>query len=351
MRRYRLFRRGTTYYAHDAKTKKQLSLQTKNRREAERLLIAKNEAVEYPQINLGVAKAHLLAHDPKMVQRTWKEVMAELVRHGRPSSRDRSSRAVAAKPFDLIRDKTLIQTTSEDFLLVLNAGGTATNNYLRRLHNLGLGLGWLPWPILAPKVWPKITYKLRRGITWDEHHKIVSTEVSEERRLFYEVLWETGGSQSDIACLKADDIDWPNSILAFHRKKLAVDAEPCILRIGERLEGFLRQLPQRGPLFPTWSQILDKYRSCEFQRRCKLLKIQGVSLHSYRYAWAERAKECGYPERFAQAALGHKSKAVHRAYAKAARVIVPSLEDYAKKRADQKIIPIAFQHAQAGNSQ
>ena len=33
-------------------------------------------------------------------------------------------------------------------------------------------------------------------------------------------------------------------------------------------------------------------------------------------AWAERAKTCGYPERFAQAALGHNSKAVHRAYAK-----------------------------------
>jgi methionyl-tRNA formyltransferase len=39
-----------------------------------------------------------------------------------------------------------------------------------------------------------------------------------------------------------------------------------------------------------------------------------VTLHSYRYAWAERAKTAGYPERFAQLALGHNSKAVHRAY-------------------------------------
>jgi hypothetical protein len=37
------------------------------------------------------------------------------------------------------------------------------------------------------------------------------------------------------------------------------------------------------------------------------------------------------PERFAQAALGHNSKAVHRAYARQAQVIVPSLEEYAKK--------------------
>jgi hypothetical protein len=44
------------------------------------------------------------------------------------------------------------------------------------------------------------------------------------------------------------------------------------------------------------------------------LGIKGVTLHSYRYAWAERAKTAGYPERFAMENLGHNSKAVHRAY-------------------------------------
>jgi hypothetical protein len=39
------------------------------------------------------------------------------------------------------------------------------------------------------------------------------------------------------------------------------------------------------------------------------------------------------PERFAQAALGHNSKAIHRAYAKKAVIIVPSLEDYEKRAA------------------
>ena len=41
-------------------------------------------------------------------------------------------------------------------------------------------------------------------------------------------------------------------------------------------------------------------------------------------------KTVGYPERYAQEALGHKSKAVHRAYAKKARVELPSLESYEK---------------------
>jgi hypothetical protein len=39
----------------------------------------------------------------------------------------------------------------------------------------------------------------------------------------------------------------------------------------------------------------------------------------------------GYPERFAQEALGHNSKAVHRAYAKRALMKLPSLEDYEQR--------------------
>ena len=65
-----------------------------------------------------------------------------------------------------------------------------------------------------------------------------------------------------------------------------------------------------------------------------------MSLHSYRYAWAERALKCGYPERFAQQALGHNSKAVHHAYSRNAEVTVPSLDDWEKqwKENPQKII-------------
>ena len=67
--------------------------------------------------------------------------------------------------------------------------------------------------------------------------------------------------------------------------------------------------------------------------------IKGISLHSYRYAWAERARTCGYPERFAQEALGHNSKAVHRAYAKRASVKIPSLDDFERQAPGPKLIP------------
>ena len=72
-------------------------------------------------------------------------------------------------------------------------------------------------------------------------------------------------------------------------------------------------------------------RATEFGQRCRQLGIKGVTLHSYRYAWAERAKTAGYPERFAMENLGHNSKAVHRAYARRALVKIPSLEDYEQR--------------------
>ena len=70
-------------------------------------------------------------------------------------------------------------------------------------------------------------------------------------------------------------------------------------------------------------------------------RIQGVTLHCYRYAWAERAARAGYPIRWAQAALGHKSEAVHQAYAKKAGQTCPSLEEF-----ERKIVPIPLAAAQ-----
>jgi hypothetical protein len=54
-------------------------------------------------------------------------------------------------------------------------------------------------------------------------------------------------------------------------------------------------------------------------------------------------------ERFAQQALGHNSKAVHRAYAKHSEVTVPSLADWEKewdknsqRNAPPKLLPVDF---------
>jgi integrase len=109
-------------------------------------------------------------------------------------------------------------------------------------------------------------------------------------------------------------------------------SEPCRLTIGKKLRALLNVLPSSGDLFPNIKPTSANHRSAEFRRRCRVAGITGVSLHSYRHAWAQRAKACGYPQRFAQQALGHNSSAVHEAYAKAAVVILPSLDDYEQIR-------------------
>ena len=112
----------------------------------------------------------------------------------------------------------------------------------------------------------------------------------------------------------------------------------CYLHFEDEVEAILVPRPRVGPLFPRIALMHEKHRAKLFRRRCLGLGIDGVSLHSYRYAWAERARVAGYPERFAQEALGHSSKAVHRAYARKAKVNLPSLESYEKRIRKAEVI-------------
>jgi hypothetical protein len=69
--------------------------------------------------------------------------MAELCTRGIAASQTRCKREMQSKAYDHIRHKTIVGTRAEDLKLVLQRGGSATNNYLRRLHNLALDNGWL----------------------------------------------------------------------------------------------------------------------------------------------------------------------------------------------------------------
>ena len=108
------------------------------------------------------------------------------------------------------------------------------------------------------------------------------------------------------------------------------------------LRVILANLPKFGSLFPYLRTVRPKDRANEFRQRCTGLKIQGVTLHSYRYAWAERAKVVGYPERFAQLALGQNSKAVHRAYSKNALVTLPPMQDYERRPLITESVSLSF---------
>src|SRR5579859_131451 len=125
---------------------------------------------------------------------------------------------------------------------------------------------------------------------------IINAEKNEERRHYYQFLWETGAAQTDAANMTADNIDWKNRQIIYRRSKTGT---PAYISIGGTLAQLLAELPKSGPLFPKIGQTNNSARSAEFCRRLRTVDLKGISLHSYRYAWAERAYEAGYPERWA----------------------------------------------------
>lgn len=329
--RYRMYcRKGGVFYLFDRQTGKRESLDTTDKSVALRLLHTRNEAEQHPLINLQIARAYLAAGDPEAVKRTWRSVMDEIIKTKTADTRHRWETAVKDHAFDTIRNRVILETRSEHLLRVLETGTVSTNVFLRRLHNFALDMNWLPWPAIPKRQWPPVRFGEKRGITFEEHEKIVAREQNAERKAFYQLAWHLGASQSDIAFLEAENIDGENRVISYARKKTGSIA---LMRFDDEMAEILNSLPAAGPLFPYLRRVRAGDRATEFKQRCQSLGIKGVSLHSYRYAWAERAKKAGYPERFAQEALGHNSKAIHRAYARKAQVELPSLGEFERQRA------------------
>jgi integrase len=326
--RFTLFRRGRTYYCEDRQTGQQKSLLTKDVAEARKQVQAKNDAVIQPLMNLVMAKTYLAAHDPKIITRTWADVIELFCNRGKPPTRIRHARVAKTRSFRYLKDKRLVETTADDFFHAIRLGTRSTVLFLQSLHNDALGMGWIPAPIVPRKLWPVLPKKLRRAVTESEHKLLVAGATDREWKLYLQLLWFTGASQSDAAGLTTDNIDWINRTLTYQRAKLSGrNLPPACLVIGKGLEEVLRQLPKKGLLFPNLSKLDDRTRASLFWKLYKRLEIVGISLHSYRYSWAERAKIAGIPQRWAQAALGHNSRAVHDAYARNAVVACPPIDE------------------------
>ena len=344
---YRIVQLGSRdgmFYCKDTQSGSRTSLKTKDRKEAERLVRHKNEALKNPHINRKIGMAYLSAADPRLVRRIWQEVMEDIIQDKQGPTLHRWETAIKDPAFNLIRKKVVVMTAADDFMAVLRAGTVCTNVYLRRIQNHCLDMGWLPVPILPKKKFPKIKHKEQRAITWDEHCRIAAREGNAERRDFYELCWHFGGSQSDIASLQAGDLDYEKRGFFYNRLKTS-SLSGC--RIGPKAWEVILRRPRQGPLFPYLITIREGHRATEFKQRCEGLGIKGVTLHSYRYAWAERSADNGYPERYAQRVLGQNSKMVHRAYAKKAQKQLPSLEEYeeATRRAEEsgKIVTLEME--------
>ena len=76
-------------------------------------------------------------------------------------------------------------------------------------------------------------------------------------------------------------------------KLLETESSHFLAVLRQRLMRILEQLPKEGFLFPKLAQQNDAVRASRFLKRRKQLGLSGISLHSYRYAWAQRAKASG----------------------------------------------------------
>jgi hypothetical protein len=81
-----------------------------------------------------------------------------------------------------------------------------------------------------------VRFKEKRAITWEEHLKIIDREPNREKELYYSLLWHSGGSQTDISSLTAEDVDFENG---------------CVLAAGKRRRGLSFNLVLRAVRFST----------------------------------------------------------------------------------------------------
>jgi len=217
MKRYRLVFRGirNTYYSVDTRSNKRESLGTAEPAEARRLLAVKNEAVHHAEMNLQIAQVYLQHSDPTLASRTWQDVMEEVSSLKSGSTRERYQFAIQDSAFDLIRNRKLLETSSEHFLSVLRAGTVSTNVYLRRFHNFAIGMHWLPWLVLPRLQWPAVCHKDKRAVTFEEHQRIIAREKNPEMNAYLRLLWHIGGSQTDVTVLTGENIDWSHRTAFF----------------------------------------------------------------------------------------------------------------------------------------
>ena len=340
------------FYLKNKITGEQTSLKTSDKCEAQRILQAHNESECQPHFNLSLAQVYLNGADPKLATRTWQDVMEDIVAKKKDETRHRWETAIKDKNFDCLRNLPVGGNPPEHFDRALADGKVSTNVYFG-----GSTITPLAWNGCSNQSFracngpsrcsspngPSRRKNTRPSSCGSKTRApgLLRTAVAHRRGAIGRGL--PAGGRHQLA--GTHDLLYAQEI----ERRAGLSIKPTLFRFSAEIEGLLKRRPAAGPLFPYLCTVRAGDRATEFKQRCDGLGISGVSLHSYRYAWAERALKCGFPERFAQQALGHNSKAVHRAYAKHAEVTVPSLADWEKdwqenpQRSGQpKLLPVNF---------
>jgi len=332
-KKYYLFKRKDRYYLQN-QDGRQTSLRTKDLGEAEKILATLVGASASPT-NLVRKQALMMLRetDPQYMGRNWGQLFDKYIEKCElPTQRERLRRSLASPVLQSLRAHQIATTDPDLFIEGILRFKRSIRYHVQLAYRFGVKINWVSRDLISEDLWPEIRWKNFRAITEEEHRRLCETVEDPERRNFYELCWHIGASQGDAAKLQAANINWKQRLLVFRRAKLKPNSPPAMIRIGPDLEELLRRLPAEGPLFPKISKEKTNRRSGDFWRRCRRLGFPpGCVLHSYRYAWIQRAAQAGMPERFAMAMMGHQSRMVHQAYAQQALVECPSLEEFTKR--------------------
>jgi hypothetical protein len=236
--------RNGGFYCVDNKTGKRTSLCTDDEDAAAQIVDAKNQAERQPILNLQIAKAYLAGTDSAINSRTWQNAIEALIGTIKGANQKRWQNAEKDQVFKLLLPQVIIETQAESLLKVLQRGTVSTNVFLRRLHNFCIDMSWLPWPLVPKRQWPPVRFKDKRAITWDEHCRIVERERNPERKAFYQLAWHLAASQSDLANLHAEDVDWSNHVISCFRMKTRWRGQqPPQIQFGSDVKEILATLP------------------------------------------------------------------------------------------------------------
>ena len=109
--RFRLIHRGERgriFYCVDVTTGKRFSLKTKDRAAAAQIVLAKNQSLRQPVLNLQIAKAYLAGTDSGVAIRTWQMALNAIVDTKHGSTKERWLWAAKDKALDALRHLIII---------------------------------------------------------------------------------------------------------------------------------------------------------------------------------------------------------------------------------------------------
>jgi len=132
-------------------------------------------------VMIVVSPCHPATPSPFSVRRLRRTVTESLTSTKRGANQDRWRTVAKDDALAPLLPRVIIETQGELLLKALQVGTVSTNVFLRRLHNFCVDMNWLPWPLIPKRQWPAVKFKEKRGITLEEHQKIIAAEVNPER--------------------------------------------------------------------------------------------------------------------------------------------------------------------------